>query len=131
MSVITISERAGLPEGHNAVIRFDRAEYPITIKDPFSNAEEELLEWYFEEHLRFPFVRDVDARRAAESVTEYGHQLFQQVFSDREVFSRYREGVQTIEVDGSPDFHRLHWESLKDPALPQPLSRGCLWSART
>jgi hypothetical protein len=40
---------------------------------------------------------------------------------------RYREavhaGLKTLafEIDGSPHFHRLHWEALQDPKLPQPL----------
>src|SRR6202043_379058 len=33
-------------------------------------------------------------------------------------------GLSTLqfEIAGSPDFHRLHWEALKDPNLPQPLA---------
>ena len=26
-----------------------------------------------------------------------------------------------IEIEGSPKFHALHWEALKDPELPEPL----------
>jgi tetratricopeptide (TPR) repeat protein len=107
-------------------VRFDGAEeYAAVVGDPFSPADEALLAWYFEEHLRFPFTRGVDADRAAASVERYGEALFQQVFEDREAYLAYgREvergvGALAWAVSGSADFHRLHWEALKDPRLPR------------
>ncbi|MFQ5814823.1 MAG: hypothetical protein ACE5I2_16720, partial [Anaerolineae bacterium] len=126
MALISIRERGVTTAG--PVVSLDGQEYPITISDPFSEKEEALLEWYFEEHLRFPFVRQVDAREAAESITRYGEALFQQVFADPEAYARYKEGVQAgldtlrFEIAGSPEFHRFHWEALKDPKLPQALA---------
>ncbi len=122
MALIRIREQNGI----NTTISFDGGEEcPITVTDPFSEKEEALLEWYFEEHLRFPFTEQVKAGAAAESITRYGEALFDQVFADRRVYGRYTQclqsGVGTLrfELAGSPDFHKLHWEALKDPALPR------------
>lgn len=129
--LISIRERSAAMDGSNATLSFDNeGEYPITISDPFSEQEEKLLEWYFEEHLRFPFLRKVDAATAATSITHYGEALFKQVFrdGDPDAYARYKEGVQAgvselrFEITGSPRFHRLHWEALKDPKLPEALA---------
>lgn len=54
--------------------------------------------------------------------------IFEQVFADRRTYATYQrylqDGLHTlhIEIAGSPPFHALHWEALKDPALPEPLS---------
>jgi len=129
MAVIRIREVPGSSDGSSAVVSFDHGEeYPITIKDPFSEAEEQQLEWYFEEHLRFPFMRKVQAKTAADSVVTYGETLFKQVFADPEAYVAYKQRLQArlntlqIEIAGSPQFHALHWEALKDPKLPQPLA---------
>src|SRR5713226_353806 len=130
MALVRIEERQGVPDGTNAVLSFEHgAQYPITIRDPFSDAEqqEQDLEWYFEEHLAFPFTNQVKARQAAESITAYGEALFLQVFADAQAYADYREsskaGLHTFqfEIAGSPQFHRYHWEALKDPTLPCPL----------
>jgi len=128
MTLIRIQERQADPGGPNAILSFDYgAEYPITICDPFSEKQEQYLEWYFEEWLGFPFLDQVKADAAAKSITSYGENLFNQVFADPESFATYRAAVQAgignlqIEIAGSPGFHRLHWEALKDPKLPQPL----------
>ena len=52
----------------------------ITIGNPSSDEEEQELEWYFEEHLAFPFTKKVRAQNAAKSITTYGEKLFRQVF---------------------------------------------------
>ena len=110
------------------VVSIDGQEYPITLTDPFSAVEEARLEWYFEEHVLFPFTNKVMAGEAAASIVTYGHALFAQVFSDRRAFARYaaalQQGVEKLgfEVVGSLDFHRLHWEALKDPELPYPFA---------
>ncbi len=127
MPTITIRERAGSTEQvlHATLIIDHANEFPIEIADPFSAEEEQRLEWYFEEHLRFPFTDQVKRDAAAASVKVYGEKLFDQVFKDRQAFSDYRQLCQnpgvsglTFEIVGSPEFHRLHWEALKDPDLP-------------
>jgi hypothetical protein len=56
MTLISIRERSG-SNGANATVSFDgQGEYLVTISLPFSDEEEERLEWYFERHLRLPFV---------------------------------------------------------------------------
>ncbi len=128
MPLITIRETADFTTSPNATVSFDRqGEFPITVTDPFSEQEESLLEWYFEEHLRFPFTKQVYAEKAAQSISDYGERLFEQVFrKDIDIFSQYGQartrGVDQLrfEIIGSPDFHRLHWEALKDPDLPRP-----------
>ena len=110
------------------VVAIDGPEYPITITDPFEERQETDLEWYFEEHLRFPFTDEVKAKRAAASIQDYGERLWRQIFADPEALVEYRTalaaGIETltIEIAGSPAFHALHWEALKDPKLAQPLA---------
>src|SRR5437764_3197443 len=118
MGVLRIQERSWGQEGFHAALSFDHGpEFQITIRDPFSEQEEEKLEWYFEEYLRFPFVKHVQARAAAESIPVYGEALFTHVFADKNAYSEYREVVKSglntlqIEIAGSPQFHTLHWEA--------------------
>ena len=81
MTVITIQERKNPGQGPNADLVMDHGvEFPITITDPFSAEDEERLEWYFEEHLLFPFTNQVRYRDAAASIGDYGEALFAQVF---------------------------------------------------
>lgn len=127
MTRITIRELNG--QDPNAVVVFDGGEeYPVHIDNPFGRKAEEDLEWYFEEHLRFPFIEQVRAKNAAASIARYGKDLFDQVFADRRAFARYQAALQSgvenlaFEIAGSPDFHALHWEALKDPDLPQPFA---------
>ena len=128
MTIITIKEHGTAAAGPGPVVSIDDQEYPFTLSDPFTEKEERRLGWYFEEHLNFPFVNKVQAGEAAASITTYGHALFDQVFGDRRAFARYaaarQQGVETLcfEVVGSPEFHHLHWEALKDPELPQPFA---------
>ncbi len=128
MAVIRIREISGEQSSPNATLSFEHGEeYPITISDPFSEVEEQQLAWYFEDHLRFPFTRKVQAKAAAGSIITYGEALFGQVFADREAYAIYKDHLQAglnnvqLEIAGSPQFHTLHWEALKDPHLPQPL----------
>ena len=127
MTLISLREHGTSHTGPVAV--FDGQEYPMTIGDPFTDKQEARLEWYFEEHLRFPFVEQVRARDAAASITTYGEALFKQVFlSDPRVYGRYvlerNQGIEQLafEVAGSPEFQHYHWEALKDPELPQPFA---------
>src|SRR5579884_1584848 len=131
MAVIRIQEQHGGPNGANAAVSFDDGPpYPVIVNDPFSQEEgkEKALEWYFEEYLTFPFTKGVKARQAAASLTTYGEALFGQVFAHRDAYTDYRDIVKaglstlSIEIVGSPQFHGLHWEALKDPNLPRPLA---------
>ncbi|MCP4350058.1 MAG: hypothetical protein GY795_31650, partial [Desulfobacterales bacterium] len=81
MPLITIRETADFNASPNAAVSFDRqGEFPVTVNNPFSEEDEELLEWYFEEHLRFPFTNQVQAAKAADSIKAYGESLFEQLF---------------------------------------------------
>lgn len=80
MKLIEIREDAGRPNG--AVLRIDGYDYPVIVASPFEANQLEELDWYFEEHLRFPFTDAVRARQAGESITAYGQALFQQLFAD-------------------------------------------------
>jgi tetratricopeptide (TPR) repeat protein len=105
----------------------EEAEYEVTVTDPGDEATEKLLAWYFEEHLRFPFLDKDLERQAVRQIGEYGAVLFGQVFGAEAGYD-YRslrassfDGCR-IEVSGSAALHRLHWEALRDPELPGPLA---------
>jgi tetratricopeptide (TPR) repeat protein len=127
MPTIRIQEHPNQPNNANATLSFDHgAEYPITITDPFSEQEEKLLEWYFEDHLQFPFLDQIKASQVANSITTYGETLFKQVFADPKAYLTYAQRRPNLnkvqfEIAGSPSFHRWHWEALKDPDLPYPM----------
>ncbi len=131
MAQLSIQEQRGSKKrnGWKAEIRFNSGPaYPITVSKPFSDEEEDELEWYFEEHLEFPFINKVRAQNAAKSVTTYGEKLFKQVFGDPDIYAEYRallrDGLSSlhIEIEGTPTFHALHWEAIKDPKLATPLA---------
>lgn len=118
--------------GFQAEISFDdAAPYPIDVSDPFAPEEEARLAWYFEGWLSFPFTDQVLAAQAAASVEEYGHRLFRQIFEGfPDVLAEYKMAVRAaggygdlhVQVAGSPAFHALHWEALKDPMHPRPFA---------
>ena len=134
MNVITIREQQKTATGFNAILSFDgRVNYPITITEPFSAKDEQLLEWYFEEWLIHPMTDEVKAQQAAASVQDYGQQLFKQVFqSNFDAYGEYRQlrgnlGQVQIEIESNtPEFQALHWEGLQDSELPRPLSVECV-----
>ncbi|MFG2109703.1 tetratricopeptide repeat protein [Micromonospora chersina] len=101
------------------------AEYEVTITDPAEPGDEARLAWYFEEHLRFPFLDRDWAEDAVRRLRAYGERLFNQVFAGdcaldyRTLARRGFDGCR-LEVTGSAAFHRLHWEALYDPELPLP-----------
>lgn len=129
-TIIRIQEQAEQDGQFHALISFNHGpEYSVTVRDPFENKQEAELDWYFEEHLRFPFTNQVRAKKAAASITAYGEALFQQAFRDNpDVYAEYKSLLKTgldsvrIEIMGKPAFHALHWEALKDPAIRDPLS---------
>lgn len=131
MPLITIAEHPG-PDGANAVVSFDHGpEHPIQIADPFDEKEEADLEWYFEDYLTFPFVEQVRYQTAAASIQHYGEALFREAFSSPKAQREYGVALAggldglSFEIKGSPEFHRLHWEALKDPELPRAFALDC------
>ncbi|MCP4350826.1 MAG: CHAT domain-containing protein [Desulfobacterales bacterium] len=138
MPLITIRETADFNASPNAAVSFDRqGEFPVTVNNPFSEEDEELLEWYFEKWWRYPFTKGVRARKAADSIKICGESLFEQLFKkNADIYVMYKQAVQagvntlSFEIIGSPDFHSLHWEALRDPDLPRafvmdaPMIRG-------
>jgi tetratricopeptide (TPR) repeat protein len=104
----------------------DAGEYEVEIRDPADAKQERELVWYFEEYLRFPFL-DWDRRDAAtRAVADYGQALFAQVFGGEAAYDYRRMKDQgfddcRVEIIGSAAFHRLHWETLRDPGADTPL----------
>lgn len=132
MTLIIIREDHESADDTNATVSFDQGPpYPIRTHDPFSKGKEAQLEWYFEQHLRFPFVKEKEAQAAAHNVQVYGEELFQQVFAHPDALADYQSlvsgdlaGVE-IAVVGSSHFHELHWEALKDPQRERAFALDC------
>ena len=135
MALITIREQSAPANGSNgsspipAVVSIDHGpEYSVTMSAPFDAEQEGELEWYFEEHLHLPFLEGKRAEQAAASIQVYGEHLFKQLFADQDLYAEYKQCSQNgpdtlqLEIVGSPSFHRLHWEALRDPRWPQPLA---------
>ena len=105
----------------------DDAEYTVQITDPADAAGEAELAWYFEEHLRYPFLDKDREERAVRQITGYGETLFSQVFGGaashdyRSLREHAFDGCR-LEISGSSRLHRLHWEALYDPDLDSPLA---------
>jgi tetratricopeptide (TPR) repeat protein len=127
--VVRVAELAREADGSFRVrVSFgDATGYDVRVGDPADAAAEKLFKWYFEEHLRYPFL-DKDLEEAAEArITAYGEALFAQVLSGaaaadyRQLRDQGFDGCR-IEVSGSAGLHRLHWEALRDPDLPVPLA---------
>ena len=129
VTVVRVTESAANPDRSFGVqVAFDdAAEYEATVRDPATPAEEKLLAWYFEEHLRFPFLDKDLERQAIEQLAEYGRSLFRQLLAGetsydyRTLRSRSFDGCR-LEITGSAAFHLLHWEALRDPDLDAPLA---------
>jgi hypothetical protein len=127
--VVRLAERDQGPGGSFQVrVSFgDTAEYDVTVTDPVGQAVEGRLAWYFEQHLRYPFLDKDLEHDAVQQIAAYGEALFDQVFGGRAnhrylaVRDKSFDGCR-IEISGSAALHRLHWEALKDPDLPAPLS---------
>lgn len=128
MPKILISEQKPQPaEDSFAVkLRFDDADEfdGLTIQNPFTAQNEAKLEWHFESYVSFPYLKEVEPQEAQEIIKQAGENLFQQLFGQPQIYSRYQQILNNglnnlvIEISGSPEFHSLHWESLKDPNLP-------------
>ena len=129
MTVIRVTEVPGGADGAFAArVAFgEAAEYEVSVRAPGDAAGERLLAWYFEEHLRFPFLdRDLE-RQAVTLLADYGRDLFGQVLGGaaahdyRRLRERAFDGCR-LEVTGSAGFQLLHWEALRDPDLSSPLA---------
>ena len=134
MPTITITQTAATPTGFRANVQFDHgAPYPVTIENPFDDRQEQELRWYYEEWLKFPFTGGVKAAEIAGRIPHYGHALFNQLFAhDNRLFRAYSRALESggvsqlrFEILGPPDFHALHWETLKDPERPRPFAVEC------
>ena len=129
MTVVKITEISGGPDGSFATrVGFgNAAEYEVTVTVPGDAARERLLAWYFEEHLRFPFLDRDKERQAVAQLKQYGAALFGQVFGGAAShdYRRLREwsfdGCR-LEIIGSAGFQLLHWEAMRDPELEVPLA---------
>lgn len=100
----------------------------LILRDPGSPAIEQQLSWYFEKLPTYLYDPASERIRAEKCLKEYGRKLFQQVFgAERGVraLEQYRvrsfEGCRLL-VYGGMDFHRLHWEAMREPDLDEPLS---------
>ncbi|MEM8723021.1 MAG: tetratricopeptide repeat protein [Cyanobacteria bacterium P01_G01_bin.39] len=127
MAVITIREQSQTDTGFKATLIIDGSNYNITVSDPFNAKQEQVLEWYFEEWLRYPILDNVKADQAKASVREYGEELFKQVFqADINAYAKYsqlRRDLNQIQIEVesiTPEFQALHWEALQDPDLDPP-----------
>ena len=56
MVVITIREQGKTETGFDATLAIAGNNYDITVSDPFEPQQEQELEWYFEEWLRYPIL---------------------------------------------------------------------------
>jgi hypothetical protein len=125
--VIGVSERSCGPDG-SFIVRVslpNDAKYDVTVADPAVEGDEERLAWYFEEHLRFPFLDQDWDDDAVRRLRAYGQRLFDQVFGgdaagDYQMLARQGFDGCRLQVQGTAAFHRLHWEALYDPQLPDP-----------
>ena len=129
MTVVRITEVPGGEGGSFAArVTFgDAAEYEVPMRAPGDAAGEQMLAWYFEEHLRFPFLDRDKERQAVTQLKQYGESLFEQVFGGvaahdyRSLRERAFDGCR-LEVTGSAGFQLLHWEAVRDPELDGPLA---------
>ncbi|RLC07746.1 MAG: hypothetical protein DRI57_25370 [Deltaproteobacteria bacterium] len=112
------------------------SEYPVIVTDPFSQEDEKRLEWYFEHYCKCHPDEKAEAEKAektAQSISDYGEHLFEQIFiRDPKIYAEYkhckdRKEPLKFEIAGDPQFHALHWETLKEP---DPLCKPCALSAQ-
>lgn len=128
MTVIRLGERSAGDGKFTVRVHFgDYAEYDVQVTDPADEAAEQELAWYFEEHLRYPFLDADRERGAVRQIAAYGAALFGQVFGGkanhdyRTLRERSFDDCR-LEVSGPAALHRLHWEALRDPDLDSPLA---------
>ena len=75
--VVRLAERGPNPDGSFRVrVRFgDAAGYDVTVADPADQNGEARLAWYFEEHLRYPFLDKDLEQEAVRQIAAYGEAL--------------------------------------------------------
>ncbi|CAI7979129.1 ATP-dependent transcriptional regulator [Frankia sp. Hr75.2] len=129
MGTVVVREQERRSDGTFAVriVFDDGVEYDVDLRDPAEGQDERLFAWYFEEHLRYPFLDKELERAAKKRIEQYGQQLFKQLFTGPAQYDYRRMREQgfdgcRVEVSGSAAFQRLHWETLWDPELPSPLA---------
>jgi tetratricopeptide (TPR) repeat protein len=141
MPTITIREQPSQEQqtqanGFRATLSFeDGGDFPIQVSDPLLPGEQELLAWYFERWLYQPHLEDVKVKKAVARIREYGQQLFEQVFADRDAYACFQniDSSQTLQIEivgQTPEFQALHWELLW-PKSGRPLSLDCVVLRRT
>jgi hypothetical protein len=127
---IEISQMSRSPQGKFQVqVRLgDDQTFTAEIADPGTRATEDLLTWYFEV---LPTARrpPEGRRREAERWLEvYGTALYTQVFGaeqlSRSLEPYRRAGFEEcrLVITGGSEFHRLHWEAMREPGGSRPLS---------
>ena len=98
----------------------DAAEYDVTVTDPAGQDAEGRLAWYFEQHLRYPFLdKDLEHERCSRSPPtgrpcSRRCSAGQASHAYRALRDRAFDGCR-IEVSGSAALHRLHWEAAQRP----------------
>jgi tetratricopeptide (TPR) repeat protein len=129
MTVIRLGEAGHADDGaFDIKVSFgDDAEYMVRVADPADPAGEAELAWYFQDHLRYPFLDKDREQQAVRQIGAYGEALFGQVFGGaanhdyRSLRERSFDGCR-LEISGSAALHRLHWEALRDPDLDSPIA---------
>ena len=126
--VISLSQRGQKGAIFDIQVSFgDHAKYNVKVTNPIEETEETELAWYFEEHLRYPFLDHDREQHAGRKIAEYGERLFTQVFGGAvhqdylELRRRSFDGCR-VEISGSAALHGLHWEAMRDPDLDKPLA---------
>ncbi len=122
MTDIVIREVAASPDGViEARVDFGQdGGADVRVADPADAEQEQLLAWYFEKHLEYPFLDKDLEEKAAAQIDAYGQALFGQVFGGEAAYGYRRardrgfDGCRLV-VEGSAAMHRLHWEALQDP----------------
>src|SRR5215510_8969730 len=128
---LVIREESSQREGYKVAIIINGERFEGLVTDPFAKADKEaaeaLLEWYFEEWLKYPMLQTTRAEKACASIRTYGEELFKQLFFPSSpnralslAYEKFIDGAAAnaeavVKVSGSSDFHALHWELMWDP----------------
>src|SRR5215467_648390 len=110
-TVIRLSERSADGGKFRVRVEFGNdAGYDVDVTDPADEAAEQELAWYFEEHLRYPFLDKDREHDAVQRIGAYGEALFGQVFGGKASHSylmlreRSFDGCR-LEISGSAALH--------------------------
>ena len=129
MTLLKVCHRGSTPSAdgkaraYSASIQVGDLEVATTVRDPRANDHSARLDWYFAEHIRFPFLDEQAAYDAEERIKEVGKALFDQIFgalAHREIGMLYEklknQGFNDCEIviSGPPEFHDLPWETMCD-----------------